>query len=409
MTRYATEFNDDLLSTIGYGLAIQEPPHHFSRIFSLFAAEERRKILDDAYDNARKMGVSKRDFTLEQFVVASVAGCFGWERHETEGAIAIEWDFDPANATALRLPLEDQIMVREVIRGNSYRGLAIVVAGTTLDPDFLTQHEFSHMFSRVVGARVLSPEQAGAVASCVTQNRKSFERFADQGSGLVADAGVFPSGAIPDRDSAAEMQHNAEWLGTLLASNEEVKRLLLHSQTEIVKPDSLFDRFDLEETASGLFIPLKSSLIIAKSMRDVVTAIERDRNEIRSLSPRRFEEVMRALFETLGFEVELTQASRDGGADLLCLRDLHGIPFRLAVEVKRYKEDRPISVSLVRSFVGANAQFQANKLVYVTTSYYTQPAKDFANNYASHLLTLTQNEQIKDWCQHYLNDGVRLL
>ena len=33
---------------------------------------------------------------------------------------------------------------------------------------------------------------------------------------------------------------------------------------------------------------------------------------------------MANLFESLGYEVELTKATRDGGADLICLKRLEG-------------------------------------------------------------------------------------
>src|SRR5205814_2371791 len=111
----------------------------------------------------------------------------------------------------------------------------------------------------------------------------------------------------------------------------------------------------------------------------------------------------------MGYTVELTKTSRDGGVDLVCLRPLHGVPFRLAVEVKRYREDRPISVQMVRSFVGANKQFEADKLVYVTTSSYTAPALDFADKYASQLLHLKDYDQIKEWCHEATKEPWLLL
>jgi restriction system protein len=134
-------------------------------------------------------------------------------------------------------------------------------------------------------------------------------------------------------------------------------------------------------------------------MQEAVALAERERESLMSMSPRKFEEFVAYLMQSLGFEVELTQVTRDGGADILCLLNRAGVPFRLAVEVKRYKEGRPVTVSLVRSFVGANQQFQANRLLYVTTSSYTAPATEFANKYASHFLTLKQYDQIQEWCR----------
>ena len=128
-----------------------------------------------------------------------------------------------------------------------------------------------------------------------------------------------------------------------------------------------------------------------------------------SLSPRAFEGFIADLFVALGYTVELTKTTRDGGVDLICLRSMHGLPFRLAVEVKRYREDRPITVQMVRSFVGANKQFEADKLVYVTTSSYTAPAMAFADRFASNLLHLKDYEQIKEWCHEAKSEPWLLL
>ena len=133
-------------------------------------------------------------------------------------------------------------------------------------------------------------------------------------------------------------------------------------------------------------------------MHEAVEKAANDRSSLLNMSPREFEEFMAYIFSYLGFEVELTKTSRDGGVDIICMQSKHGIPFRLAVEVKRYKENRPVNVSLVRSFVGANRQFNANHLLFITTSRYTQPAIDYATDYAAHLLSLKDYEQIKEWC-----------
>ncbi len=172
---------------------------------------------------------------------------------------------------------------------------------------------------------------------------------------------------------------------------------------------ALQEKFRLEQSFGNIFLPLNAGILIARTMQEAIKLAERDRSALMRLAPRQFEEFLEEIFTRLGFKVELTKATRDGGADLLCLKSEHGIPFRLAVEAKRYKEDRPIDVSLVRSFVGANEQFKANRLLYVTTSYYTRPAQDYADKFASHILTLKDYDQIREWCQEYMRITPRLL
>ena len=132
------------------------------------------------------------------------------------------------------------------------------------------------------------------------------------------------------------------------------------------------------------------------------------RDLVFAMSPREFEEFMGNVFSELEFDVELTMTTRDGGADLICTKSLHGIPIRIAVEVKRYR-DKPIGVNLVRAFVGSNSKFRANRLLYVTTSRYTKSASDFADQYAAHILTLRDYDQITEWCQELQQQPTPLL
>ncbi len=180
-------------------------------------------------------------------------------------------------------------------------------------------------------------------------------------------------------------------------------------QNNLVNPEELFKRFHLDPVGTGLYVPVRKQIAIAKSIEEAMRLAEHDKSSLLSMEPRRFEEFLAEIFSRLGFEVELTQTSRDGGADLLCLKDLNGIPIRLAVEIKRYKEGRPIDVSLVRAFVGANEQHRANQLVYVTTSSYTKPALDFVKNCRPYFLNLKKYDQIQQWCRAALAQPPRLL
>lgn len=146
--------------------------------------------------------------------------------------------------------------------------------------------------------------------------------------------------------------------------------------------------------------PVLSALVDASDL--LIAEVARHPQTIYRLSGRDFERFLKRIFEGFGFEVHLTGAAKDGGVDLLCMTSNFGIPLVLAVEAKRYAAHRPISVELVRSFVGANAQWHANKLVYVTTSRYTRTAIDFAHNLSiRNLLTLVDLPRVVDWATRH--------
>jgi Restriction endonuclease len=99
---------------------------------------------------------------------------------------------------------------------------------------------------------------------------------------------------------------------------------------------------------------------------------------LHQMEPRAFEEVMAELFVRHGFEVELTQPTRDGGADLLVVkRAPHGRILTL-VDAKRYRPDNPVSVEEVREMYGTLSLRDASAGVIATTSYFTPDAREIA-------------------------------
>lgn len=116
------------------------------------------------------------------------------------------------------------------------------------------------------------------------------------------------------------------------------------------------------------------------------------------LDPRAFEELVAELFSFNGFAVELTQRSRDGGKDIIALRLDLGITSRWIVECKRYR-DKKVDVRLVRELYGVKAEGNFHNAVLVTTSSFTEPAKDFERSVWG--LSLKDYESLTSWLSGY--------
>jgi restriction system protein len=69
--------------------------------------------------------------------------------------------------------------------------------------------------------------------------------------------------------------------------------------------------------------------------------------------------------------------SGDGGIDGVIDQDRLGLD-RVYIQSKRYKIDGPVSEPEVRAFSGSLGAAKADKGIFVTTSYFTKPAIDFA-------------------------------
>ncbi len=115
-----------------------------------------------------------------------------------------------------------------------------------------------------------------------------------------------------------------------------------------------------------------------------------------------FEDLMAELFKGLGYSVEQTKRTRDGGVDILAVTNLHKVPLRFLVECKRYSKERRVDVALVRSLYGVKHHIGASKAILATTSGFTRPAVEFAE---AHLweLDLKDIDGIMSWIHQYVD------
>ena len=105
--------------------------------------------------------------------------------------------------------------------------------------------------------------------------------------------------------------------------------------------------------------------------------LEYHREQIKNMSPRDFEFFVADIFQKLGFSVKITQATRDGGQDIIVTK-AEPFPYTLIVECKHWRENHKVDVSVVRSVYGVQTATQANQSVIVTSSKFTRDARKFA-------------------------------
>jgi hypothetical protein len=92
------------------------------------------------------------------------------------------------------------------------------------------------------------------------------------------------------------------------------------------------------------------------------------------LSPREFEIALGRVFETQGWAVEVTPAVADGGKDLILKRSGR----TTLVEAKRFAPGRRVGRPLLMKLHSAVVHERADAGMFVTTSDYTEPAREFA-------------------------------
>ncbi len=109
---------------------------------------------------------------------------------------------------------------------------------------------------------------------------------------------------------------------------------------------------------------------------DVLSTLD-SRPNLMELTPGEFESLITNLFERMGLEARLTQASRDGGVDCVAFDQRPIFGGKVVIQAKRYKHT--VGVSAVRDLYGTVMNEGASKGILVSTSGYGKAAFEFAN------------------------------
>jgi restriction system protein len=117
---------------------------------------------------------------------------------------------------------------------------------------------------------------------------------------------------------------------------------------------------------------------------DVLAQLDQ-RPNLAELTPGEFEALITNLFEKMGLETRLTQASRDCGVDCVAWDTRPVLGGKVIVQAKRYKHT--VGVSAVRDLYGTVHNEGAAKGILVSTSGYGKSAYEFAQNKPLELIT----------------------
>lgn len=160
--------------------------------------------------------------------------------------------------------------------------------------------------------------------------------------------------------------------------------------------------YDISKT-----IAIPSTDIVTEVAPKIITANEalvenlrRQPEDIYSLTPRKFEELLAELLADMGWDVELTQQTRDGGKDILAYLNTDLGRLLCLVEAKHYRKDRKIGVDLVRTLYGTLCDERANSAMLITSSSFTSGAKEFQQRH-EYQLGLRDYGDIVNWIMKY--------
>ena len=121
-------------------------------------------------------------------------------------------------------------------------------------------------------------------------------------------------------------------------------------------------------------------------------------NAMHNISPRKFEELVAYIMEKHGYEVTLTQQSRDGGIDIFALKNEGFGNILTIVDCKKYSNSNPVGIAAVRGMYGTLQIESASHGIIATTSRFTRDAINLSQEY-KYQLSLKDHADILQWIQ----------
>ncbi len=132
----------------------------------------------------------------------------------------------------------------------------------------------------------------------------------------------------------------------------------------------------------------------------LIEKIKTDPRTLDEISPREFEELIGELLGSLGWQINLTSQTRDGGYDIFAKsKDLVDIETTWVIEVKKYKEDKKIGISHIRQLYSIKNYLNVSQALLVTSSSFTTLAREFEK--AKYDISLADRAKILDWVNLY--------
>lgn len=182
-----------------------------------------------------------------------------------------------------------------------------------------------------------------------------------------------------------------------LPSHQNAEEKLLMSATRIELAGAFREELYTEPEPAAQD---ESALIITSIDDEVKKYLKRHPERLYELSPRKFEELVASILKDMGFDVELTQATRDGGRDIIAHVRNAVCSYLTHIECKRYAADNKVGVGIIREVIGVHHIRKATKSIIVTTSFFSSDAVKEAERMENQL-DLKDFTDIKAWLQRY--------
>lgn len=123
--------------------------------------------------------------------------------------------------------------------------------------------------------------------------------------------------------------------------------------------------------------------------------------EMKIMPRRKFEELIAELFSGFGYDVELTQQTRDGGRDIIAIA-MREVYVKYLIECKRPDPGGYVGIRPVRELYGVKTDERATKAILATTAHFSPDALLFFENHRWELEPRDYNG-LTAWIHEYID------
>ena len=121
--------------------------------------------------------------------------------------------------------------------------------------------------------------------------------------------------------------------------------------------------------------------------------------DLEAMQPDEFEDLVARLYKQMGYDVDLTQHSRDGGVDVYARRTNEAGIEEIAVQCKHYTRSGPIGPAEARALLGVvNDQKRLARGVLVTSGSFSTGCQEFADR---NRIGLIDGERLRELLEHH--------
>ena len=152
-----------------------------------------------------------------------------------------------------------------------------------------------------------------------------------------------------------------------VAENKKLNEIITTEIFTSKSKDNIDEEIDKKDSAIITLSPINDK---------VLKYLSENPEALYQLKGREFEYVMAEIYNKLGYKVEVTKASRDGGKDIIIRKPEILGDFIYYVECKKYAANRHVGVGIVKELDSVINMDKINGGIIATTSYFTKDAKD---------------------------------